>query len=121
MGQTLNRLSARTGDGLFKKLQTDAKFVHQQGSIVSSLSCAAYPHATLGIEINAIIVYSEGNCEQVFKHLSENSLQDLQCSIDNLADKMARKNYEIAAITHFTAQTSWLHRTFEAIMIFNKL
>ena len=120
MGQSIQSLSGKDFSDLLKTLKMEAAFAHKHGSIVSALSCAAYTHAPFGVEISAIVVYSDGESEQVFKHLSANSLQDLKCSIDNLATQMAMKGYEITCLTHSAVQTSKLQRTSEAIMVFTK-
>lgn len=120
MGQSIQKLSGKDFSDLLKTLKMEAASAHKHGSIVSALTCAAYTHALFGVEINAIVVYSDGVSEQVFKHLSANSLHELECNIDNLATQMAMQGYEITCLTHSAVQTSKLHRTSEAIMVFTK-
>ena len=118
--QSIQSLSGKNFSELLRLLKSEAKFAYNHGSIVSSISFAAYSNVPFGIEINAIVVYSEGDLEQDFRHLTANSLQDLKYNIDSLATQMALIGYEIASITHAVVHTSRLHHTFEAIMIFNK-
>ena len=118
--QSIQNLSGKNFADLLRILKSEAKFAYNHGSIVSSISCAAYSNAPFGIEINAIVIYSEGDLEQDFRHLSAKSLQDLKYNIDSLATQMALIGYEITAITHAVIHTSRLHNTFEAIMIFTK-
>ena len=118
--QSIQNLSGKNFSDLLRILKSEAKFASKHSSIVSSISFAAYSNAPFGIDINAIVVYSEGNLEQDFRHLTASSLQDLKYNIDSLATQMALIGYDIASITHAVVPTSKLHRTFEAIMIFNK-
>ena len=119
MGQSIQTITGKDFSDLLKTLKMEAKFAYNHGSIVSSLSCAAHSRAPFGMEIHAIVVYSEGASEQVFKHLSANSLQDLNYNIDFLAEQMAKQNYEIASIAHSAIPASKAHTTAEAIVVFN--
>ena len=119
MSQSIQNLTGKSFSDLLITLKSEAEFAHKHNAYVSSIACAVYP-TTFGIEINAVVVYSEGDFEQDFVYLSAKSLRDLKGSIDKTATQMALIGYEIAAITHSTIPTSKLYRTAEAIVIFNK-